>query len=66
MEELRQLLEQILQNQKEHKEAIQALYDRIEKLHDPVLQAYLEQAVQIKPAPPSLEELVKKATKKTS
>jgi uncharacterized coiled-coil DUF342 family protein len=59
-------LQQIITELKACREDIAALRKRIDELHDPVLQAYLEQAIQIKPAPPSLEDMVKQAKKKTS
>jgi DNA-binding ferritin-like protein len=65
--EIRQLLEQILQNQKEHSEAIEAIRKRIDELWDPVLQAYLEQAIQVKPVNLSpIQDLLNKAQKKSS
>ena len=65
-QELMDTLQLILSKQNELEAQIKALHERIEKLHDPVLQAYLEQAIQVKPSPPSLEDLVKKAKKKSS
>jgi predicted XRE-type DNA-binding protein len=67
VEEIKYLLEQILLNQKEHKEAIEALRKRIDELHDPVLQSFLEQAIQVKPVNLSpIQDLLNKANKKTS
>jgi hypothetical protein len=62
-----QLLEQILLELKAQREDIAALRQRIDELWDPVLQAYLEQAIQLKPVNLTpIQELLNKAQKKSS
>jgi hypothetical protein len=66
VEEIKYLLEQILLNQKEHKEAIEALKKKIEDTHDPVLQTLLEMIVQVKHTSSPIQDLLNKAKNKTS
>jgi hypothetical protein len=67
MEDLKPLLQEILANQQAHKEQIEDLRRRIDELWDPVLQAYLEQAIQLKPVNLTpIQELLNKANKKSS